>query len=266
MSDPWGIPGQGADPSDQTGAPFETQPFGSQPSAGQLPPQFTGDAAAGGMAGGTGPAEFSQYPYAQPGYGYPMPPVQKQSNGLAIAGFVLAFLFSPLGLILSIIGLVRSGKLGGAGKKFALSGVILSIVFCALSIFLIAKVSGSTAEDPGCTTAESSLTALEPQMTSVETQLSADESSSDVAAVKTDLNSMVTYLQTAQGDLSHSGTVAVHPQVKTEITAVSNDLTTLVSAFHAISAGDDSQLSAMTTAATQLQTDGTALDTLCSSY
>jgi len=257
MSDPWGIPGQGADPSGQTGDPFETQP-----PTGQFPPQFIGDAG----VGTAGPVGDPQYPYPQPRDGYPMPPMQKQSNDFAISGFFLSILFWPLGLILSIIGLVRSGKLGGAGKKYALSGLILSIVFCALSIFLIAKISGSTAEDPGCTTAEASVHTFGPEATSIESQISTDGNSGDIAALKTDLNSLIMVIQTAQSDLNHSESVAVHQQVKTQIATVNNDLTALISAFQALSSGDASQMASIETALPQMQTDATDLDTLCDSY
>jgi hypothetical protein len=263
MSDQWGIPGQNADPSN---GPFDPQqqPAGQYPPqqpAGQYPPQFTGDA-------GTNPGGPAGNPqYAQPGYGYPMVPPQKQSNGMAVAGFVLAFLVWPLGLIFSIIALVRSGKVGGVGRKLAIAGLIISIVVGAGSIALIAtQVSNSTAIDPGCTSAESSLSVLDPKLSSVESQISTDADAGDTDAVRTDLTNMVTYLQTAQTDLNHSESVAVHSQVKTQITAVNGDLSSLITAFQAVAGGDDSQADAMTTTAQQLETDGSALDTLCSSY
>ena len=252
MSDQWGIPGQNPEPANS--------PFDPQQPTGQYPPQFTGDAG----AGPGGPAGYPQY--NQPGYGYPVAPPQKQSNGMAIAGFILAFLFWPLGLIFSIIGLVRSGKIGGAGKKLAIAGLIISIVVGGISVAVIASISNSTAVDPGCTSAESSLSTLDPKLSSVESQISTDANSGNTDAVRTDLTNMVTYLQTAQTDLNHSESVAVHPQVKTQITAVNGDLTTLISAFQAVAGGDDSQADAMTTTAQQLETDGSALDTLCSSY
>jgi type II secretory pathway pseudopilin PulG len=57
-----------------------------------------------------------------------------RTSGLAVAGFVCAFLFAPLGLALSIMGrneCVRSGgAVGGAG--LALAGIIISSVSLAL--------------------------------------------------------------------------------------------------------------------------------------
>lgn len=55
---------------------------------------------------------------------------QKQSNGLAIAGFILS-LFSPtflIGFILSIVGLVKSRDMNGSGKGLAIAGVVLSSI------------------------------------------------------------------------------------------------------------------------------------------
>ena len=48
-------------------------------------------------------------------------------NGIALAGFIVAF-FSPLiGLILSSIGLNKSKMMDGVGRKYAIAGIIISI-------------------------------------------------------------------------------------------------------------------------------------------
>lgn len=53
----------------------------------------------------------------------------EQGNGLAVAGFVLAFLVAPLGLILSIIGLNKAKQLSGKpGHGLAIAGIIISIL------------------------------------------------------------------------------------------------------------------------------------------
>ena len=69
-------------------------------------------------------------------------PKQSNTNGLAIAGFVISLVSllccggtAWLGLIFSIIGLVESKKKNGAGKGLAIAGIIISII---LLIFLIA--------------------------------------------------------------------------------------------------------------------------------
>ena len=81
-------------------------------------------------------------PYAQQPY---YPPVNSiPTNGLATAGFVLGLvgLFtcgvtSIIGLILSIVGLVQSGKhLSKPGKGLAIAGIITSAVVVVLSLLL----------------------------------------------------------------------------------------------------------------------------------
>ena len=67
-------------------------------------------------------------------------------NGLAIAGFVVSLVsflccgsLALIGLILSIVGLVKSKEMNGSGKGLAIAGIILSsvgIVFGILFFFL----------------------------------------------------------------------------------------------------------------------------------
>ncbi|MDE7071171.1 MAG: hypothetical protein K2O86_04290 [Clostridia bacterium] len=70
---------------------------------------------------------------------------QRKSNALAIIGFVLSFLgaYSIFGLILSIVGLIKSKNLDGKGKGFSIAGIVISllmIVSCLavlLTVFVI---------------------------------------------------------------------------------------------------------------------------------
>lgn len=65
-----------------------------------------------------------------------MPPAAPRNNGMAIAGFVLSFFCSPLGLIFSAIGLSQINKdPSQGGKGLAIAGLVISIVS-----FLIAFV------------------------------------------------------------------------------------------------------------------------------
>ncbi|MBR3490312.1 MAG: zinc ribbon domain-containing protein [Bacilli bacterium] len=60
-------------------------------------------------------------------------------NQMAISGMILSFFMAPLGLALSIIGLVRSKKMDGAGRGPAIAGIIISsfiISFYFFSIFI----------------------------------------------------------------------------------------------------------------------------------
>lgn len=53
-------------------------------------------------------------------------------NQLAVSGLILSFLIPPIGLIVSIIGLVRSKNLNGAGKGPAIAGIIISSITISL--------------------------------------------------------------------------------------------------------------------------------------
>lgn len=60
-------------------------------------------------------------------------PQKEQTNVIAIVGLILALFFPVAGLVCSIIGLKKSGELGGSGRARAISGIIIS----AVSIVLI---------------------------------------------------------------------------------------------------------------------------------
>ncbi|KQS17296.1 DUF4190 domain-containing protein [Frigoribacterium sp. Leaf186] len=61
-------------------------------------------------------------------------------NVLSIVGFILAFVFSLAGLIVSLIALSQIKKTGERGHGLALAGVILSAVFIILSIVYVVAV------------------------------------------------------------------------------------------------------------------------------
>ena len=60
---------------------------------------------------------------------------QNKTNGLATAGFVLAFFFPVIGLVLSILGLKLSQKIG-YGRGMAISGIVVAIINMVLSFIL----------------------------------------------------------------------------------------------------------------------------------
>ncbi|GAB2466136.1 DUF4190 domain-containing protein [Xylanimonas ulmi] len=64
---------------------------------------------------------------APPSAGPSAPATSVPGRGLGIAGFVTAFLVSPVGLVLSIIALVQSRK-AGHKNGLALAGVIVSVL------------------------------------------------------------------------------------------------------------------------------------------
>lgn len=62
-------------------------------------------------------------------------------NGMAIAGFVLAFFFPVLGLIFSAIGMSQCNQRGDNGKGLAIAGLVISIVVIAIWIIVWGSVA-----------------------------------------------------------------------------------------------------------------------------
>lgn len=78
---------------------------------------------------------------------------EQKQNGLAIAGFVVSLVstivccgsFNLIGLILSIIGLVKAKDYNGNGKGMAIAGIVICAVVMVLSIILyVVLVSAGT--------------------------------------------------------------------------------------------------------------------------
>ena len=66
---------------------------------------------------------------------------KKPVNGIAVAGLILSVLFAPLGLVLSIIGLVRSKKMDGVGRKLGIAGIVISVlVIVCVIVFIVLYV------------------------------------------------------------------------------------------------------------------------------
>lgn len=67
---------------------------------------------------------------------------QKKSNALAIIGFVFSFFgaYSIFGLILSIIGLIKSKNLDGKGKGFSIAGIVISLLMIVTCLAVLLTV------------------------------------------------------------------------------------------------------------------------------
>lgn len=66
-----------------------------------------------------------------------------QKNGLAIAGFIVSLCsilccgsIAVPGIVLSIIGLVKSKSMNGAGKGMAIGGIVIGSIMLVVLIFL----------------------------------------------------------------------------------------------------------------------------------
>jgi len=70
--------------------------------------------------------------------------VNEPTNGLAIAGFVTSLvstllccgMFNIVGLVLSIIGLIKAKDYNGKGKGLAIAGIVICAVVLVLSIIV----------------------------------------------------------------------------------------------------------------------------------
>ncbi|GAA4920518.1 DUF4190 domain-containing protein [Actinomycetospora succinea] len=111
------------------------------------------------------PPPYQQYgaPYGQPpGYYAPPQPPQQQSNGIATGGFVVAlvgavlalvpflgivsWVISPVGLVLSIVGLTAASRKGGAGRGLATAGIILGAVGLLICTLWAIGFAGAVSE------------------------------------------------------------------------------------------------------------------------
>lgn len=70
---------------------------------------------------------------------------QTQSNGMAIAGFILSFFIPLLGLIFSILGLKKS-KETNTGKGLSTAGIIISCITMVITL-IIGIISFSAVSD-----------------------------------------------------------------------------------------------------------------------
>lgn len=271
MSEPWGqqpqqsggdwsVP-QGGEESGSFAPPPVDPQYGSQQYAGQqAQPQY----------GAPQQPQYGEQPqYGQPGFGAPagpggyggyVPP-QQEKNGFSIAGIILCFL--PLfGLIFSILGLVRSGKIGGKGRGLAIAGLVLSLVFVGGYAAIGVALSKTTQLDPGCTSAESSFRSMQSKLTADGNKLTTDGGNqatlqSDLVLLNTDLTNMKSALDNALGQ-------AKKQEVKDKLQALDTDLTTMLNGLKALQQGDTTQLDSFQTAADRIGPEADAVDSICS--
>jgi hypothetical protein len=250
----WSVPQGGGSESGTGSGSFAPPPVDPQYGAPQQPQYGAPDPQYGGQPQFGGPVPPG-------GYGYPVAP-QNQKNGFAVAGFVLS-ITAVLGLIFSLLGLNRAGKVGGKGRGLAVAGLVLSILFGIGWGVGIAHVANSTALDPGCTSAEASFRSMLGQLQTDESKLTAD--AANPTALQADLTTFTTDMQTVKSALDSSLAKSEHQSVKDKIQAMDTDLGTVLTGLTALQKGDTSQLATFEAAAGRLQADGNAVDAVCSS-
>lgn len=184
-----------------------------------------------------------QQPY---GYGpAPVPPgtpsfaqqAPQPSNGIAIVGLILAFIMPPIGAILSIVGLAKSGRAGRRGVAVAglIIGLVLTLAIGGIIYAVATKVS--SALDPGCGTAQSAVTDNAGKIASA-------------ATLKDGVQATIDGLAAAEAK-------ATHDDVRNAISALKDDYSQLLAAA---TAGDVSKVSGLQG---KLTADATAFDKLC---
>lgn len=186
---PYVPPGGAPGPGPQFG------PGGMQPS-GPVP---------GGMPGPMpGPGSMPP-PY---GYGYP-PPKPTVTSAVAIVALCL-FWVPVAGLVLSIIGMVKTAKGKARGRGLAIAALVLSILVTLGAVLVGAAIASKpSALDPGCTRGKTAV--LEQSK-----QIDADSAKGDTTAVQNDLGTLV-------DDLAKAASESKRSDVRATVQAVHDD-------------------------------------------
>jgi hypothetical protein len=186
---------------------------------------------------GVGPAPEPMpaygYGYGYGGYGYP-PGEPVGTSSVAIVALCL-FWVPVVGLVLSVIGMVKTAKGKARGRGLAIAALVLSIIVTAGAVLVGVAIGSKTSVlDPGCTNGKRAVTEQSKQITS-------DNAKGDDAAVKADFQKLLDDLAKAAGDSKRN-------DVRTVVQAVHDD-------YAAIITGDGDQ--------TKLTTDLEQMDHLC---
>ncbi len=220
-------------------------PTQEQPNEGAPQPPYDAPPATAVTADPNQPyAGVPGQPYAAAPYG--TAPQPAQTNGLATAGLILGILpTGVIGLIVSILGLNRAGKIGGVGRGRALTGLILSIVWIIVAVLVIVLGSGSSNKvverlNPGCISAESYSQTFESKIT-------ADEANPD--AIKADFTSAI-------AEFNKDAAKSTNAPAATAMRTVAGDLQQLLDDLNSGTAPDAAQQ-------TKLNADAAAIDTAC---
>ncbi len=167
----------------------------------------------------------------------------RPGNPLAVAGAALSFL-PPVGAALSGVGLARARRRQGAGRKVALAGIALSVVFLAAEVYV-----GTTAPmlDAGCLNASSPAARLRAIQANP---------GGDLTALSSKLDAIHTDLASAAGKADSDQVRAKLQVVASDVKSLSNDITV------AQKSGDMTRL---VPDQSKLVADGDAADSYCHS-
>jgi hypothetical protein len=138
------------------------------------------------------------------------PPPPQRTSGLAIAGFILAIVVAPIGFVLSLIAVFKTGAGKAKGKGLAIAGIIISLVIMAGTTVLIIAAANSTVADPGCidgknaiinnsaTINEQTLQKTVDELNAAAAKAKHDDVKAAVQAVADDYKQMLTAVKTGQ--------------------------------------------------------------------
>jgi asparagine N-glycosylation enzyme membrane subunit Stt3 len=197
--------------------------------------------------------------YGQPGY------QPQKTNTMAILGLVFAFVFSPLGVIFSAIGLKQIKERRESGRGLALAGLIISIISIVLAIIAIiafvtvlAPAVEKAAQSESAASASADVAApaddttgvvaacevIVPAVVNLESDLATVETPEDYAEV---MGTLRTTMEAAAGQTTDRTFIA-------HVQTLSDDFQ---QAIDAVSAGEDpsSLESALTADGTQIDDD-----------
>lgn len=151
-----------------------------------------------------------------PGYGYGYGLGPQRTNVMAVLGLVFAFLFSPLGIVFSAIGLGQIRKRGENGRGLALSGLIVSIVLLAISAVGIAVAVSSpafrAAYDSARASASSAAAGAPAQGATAQDGTATAGSGGDASGVETACRTIVPALMNLEAQLQDVRTPAQYGQ------------------------------------------------------
>lgn len=194
-------------------------------------------------------------------------PASARVNLLALLGVIFALPVWPVGLVLSTLGLLKAYS-RRTGKVLAVIGLVLSLVSGGAVIALLSSakstVASSTALDPACISIEGKLTGDLATLKADAVTLSSNE---DSAASSTSSMEIVgADLTQIQNDLDSAGDHATHAAVKTDLNSMVTQVEAVGSSLTAIESHATSSEGSAAAAMATLQHTDTDLDALCGTY
>ncbi|MBR7834124.1 hypothetical protein KDL01_12680, partial [Actinospica durhamensis] len=251
-------PSYPAEPSYPAYTPQPPQPQQAQPPQPPQPPQ---------------PIAYPQPPFPQapggPPIAAPAGGSARPNNAFALTG-ALTSIVPVVGLVFSIIGLAKAKLLGGIGRRVAVLGVTLSLVFSvawgAAGVYIL-RVADSHGADPGCVAAIGDyLTYSQELGTDAEamgkTSYGTKQFTAAVKAYESDLQVLIGRFQ---ADAAQAG----HTDARTSITSLVGDLQQLKTMMGDLETGNFSDVGSLGDISTlngKLLSDYQHTQSICSGY